>query len=140
MASLITHTALNPVVTGALLYALTRAPAEIKDKALAALAALPFPVQVTSVVKALKVLFAIGGLRLFNRAMNRFAHNNWTFSTGAAPWVWDKELCVMTGGSGGLGQIVTRHLIKKGVKVAILDVAPPRDGDLLQCELKLQRL
>lgn len=133
MASLIKYTALNPVVTGAALYALTRAPAEIKEKAVAALAALPGSVDITVAVRVLKVLFTLGGLRLLNRLLNRWAHNHYAFSTGAVPWVWDKELCVVTGGSGGLGQIVTRHLIKKGVRVAIFDIAPPPQ-ELLNCE------
>lgn len=134
MASLITSTALNPLVTGALLYSLTRAPAEIKDKVLALLAKLPFHVETTTLITSLKWLLAIGGLRLFNNLMNRWAHNQWSLNTGAVPWVWNKELCVLTGGSGGLGQIVTRHLIKKGVRVVILDPMPPPQ-DLLNSKL-----
>lgn len=133
MASLIKATVLNPLVTGALLYGLTRASPEVKERLLAVLASLPYKVETETLVRALKVLVAVGGLRLFNNIMNRFAHNNWTLNTGAVPWVWDQELCVMTGGSGGLGQIVTRHLIKKGVRVAILDVQPPPQ-ELLNCK------
>ncbi|QIW97372.1 hypothetical protein AMS68_002890 [Peltaster fructicola] len=125
MASLVGATLLNPFVTGGLLYGFTRASPEIKQRLLAALAKLPYKVEVETVVRVLQVLVAVGGLGFFNRLMNRFAHNHWTLSTGAVPWVWNQELCVMTGGSGGLGQIVTRHLIKKGVRVAILDVQPP---------------
>jgi len=122
---LVKSTALNPLITGALLYSLTRAPPEIKTRALEALAALPYKVETQTVITTLKWLFGLGSAGLINSILNRFAHNHWTLSTGAAPWVWDQELCVMTGGSGGLGQIVTRHLIKKGVRVAILDVQPP---------------
>jgi len=125
MPSLLGLTALNPVFTGALLYGFTQAPAEVKNHALAALAQLPFAVDVSTVVKTLKVLFGVGIVSTLNSILNRFAHNHWTLFTGAAPWEWNKELCVMTGGSGGLGVIVTRHLIKKGIRVAILDVQPP---------------
>ncbi|KAJ8605258.1 hypothetical protein MRB53_041514 [Persea americana] len=106
MASIIKYTALNPVVTGGLLYALTRAPVDIREKAIAAVSSLPYAVELTTLIRTLKCHGCV-----------------------------ERELCVMTGGSGGLGQIATRHLIKKGVRVAILDIAPP-PTELLNSSVK----
>jgi hypothetical protein len=125
MASLVTHTLFNPLVSGAALYALTRSPPEIKQHALSALAAIPFNIPHSTAVKVLKALFSIGAISWVNSLLNRWAFNHWSFSTGAKPWKWDEELCVMTGGSGGLGVIVTGHLVKKGIRVVVLDISPP---------------
>lgn len=133
MPGILGLTAMNPVLTGGLLYGLTRASPEVKEKFLGYLAALPFKVEQQTAIKTLTVLFGVGVLSHLNKLLNRWAHNHWTFSTGAKPWVWNQELCVMTGGSGGLGQIVTRHLIKKGIRVCILDVQPP-PAELLNCK------
>jgi hypothetical protein len=125
MVSLISHTVLNPFLSGAALYALTRSPPEIKQHALSALAAVPFNIPHATAVSVLKALFGLGVVSYVNGLLNRWAFNHWSFSNGAAPWKWNEELCVMTGGSGGLGVIVTGHLIKKGIRVAILDISPP---------------
>jgi hypothetical protein len=133
MASIINHTVLNPFVTGAALYALTRSPPQIKEHALKALAAIPLDITHSTAVTILKTLFGIGAVGYVNALLNRWAFNHWSFSNGAKPWKWDEELCVMTGGSGGLGVIVTGHLIKKGIRVAILDISPP-PKELLDCK------
>lgn len=41
-----------------------------------------------------------------------------------------REVAVITGGSGGIGIEVVKRLSAKGVKVAILDIVPPKDGIL----------
>ncbi len=38
---------------------------------------------------------------------------------------WEKEVVVVTGGAAGLGRVLAEMLLRKGVKVAVLDVSPP---------------
>jgi hypothetical protein len=133
MASLINHTLFNPFLSGAALYALTRSPPEIKQHALSALAAIPLDIPHGTAVTVLKALFGLGVVSYANGLLNRWAFNHWSLSNGAKPWKWDEELCVMTGGSGGLGVIVIGHLIKKGIRVAVLDISPP-PKELLDCK------
>lgn len=44
--------------------------------------------------------------------------NNWQNDT----YDWTKEVVVVTGGSDGIGKIVSLLLAERGVKVAVLDV------------------
>lgn len=56
--------------------------------------------------------------RLFAQA----AANNFTRDT----YDWRREIVVVTGGSGGLGDMLVRKLAKESVKVISLDIVPPR--------------
>ncbi|KAJ5084233.1 short chain dehydrogenase/reductase family protein [Penicillium alfredii] len=40
---------------------------------------------------------------------------------------WNREVVVLTGGSNGIGRQVAQLLGERGIKVAILDIAPPTD-------------
>ncbi|KAH9861201.1 hypothetical protein IAQ61_010938 [Plenodomus lingam] len=59
-----------------------------------------------------------------NSALNRLAANRWGWKSDKSQWVWDKEVAVVTGGSGGIGACVVKRLVSQGVKVAVLDVSP----------------
>jgi len=127
-SALIKYIFLNPVLTGGAFFALTRGSPDIQQLLLQPLAYLPAAIRISpeTLISSLKVLFALGSVTTVSGILDRFAFNGWTIFTGAKPWEWEKELCVITGGSGGLGAIVTRHLVQKGVTVAIVDVqAPP---------------
>jgi nucleoside-diphosphate-sugar epimerase len=39
---------------------------------------------------------------------------------------WRRELVVVTGGSGGLGDLLVRKLAKNSIKVISLDIVPPK--------------
>ena len=41
---------------------------------------------------------------------------------------WENEVVVITGGGSGLGRVLTEMLLRKGVKVAVLDIKGP-DGE-----------
>lgn len=52
------------------------------------------------------------------------AVNNWVRKADTGRWDWPKEIAVITGGAAGIGLLVVKGLIARGVRVAVLDVAP----------------
>ncbi|KAF1986931.1 NAD(P)-binding protein [Aulographum hederae CBS 113979] len=115
---------IEPIVTGGLLYALTKAPPQIQDPVLSAIAKLPFDVNVATAVTVLKCLFAFGFTRRVNKWLNSWALNHWQLSSRKKDWDWPKEVAIVTGGSAGIGLIIVKRLLEKDLKVAILDIAP----------------
>ncbi|KAK5625308.1 hypothetical protein RRF57_001024 [Xylaria bambusicola] len=69
----------------------------------------------------LRLLLGLTILRALNNALNAWATNNWCMTT-KKDWVWDREVAVVTGGSGDIGQALVEGLVNKGVRVAVLDV------------------
>ncbi|KAF2853208.1 NAD(P)-binding protein [Plenodomus tracheiphilus IPT5] len=61
-----------------------------------------------------------------NSALNRLAENRWSWKSDKSRWVWSKEVAVVTGGSAGIGACVVKRLVSQGVKVAVLDISPPK--------------
>ncbi|KAF2144812.1 uncharacterized protein K452DRAFT_285142 [Aplosporella prunicola CBS 121167] len=116
--------ALNPAVTGLLLFALTGAPSTVREPLLEQLSRLPAQVSVARVVKVLKWLFALGLVHKANAWLNSLALNGWTRKADTERWVWREEVAVITGGSSGIGALLAQGLAEKGVKVAVLDVQP----------------
>lgn len=41
-------------------------------------------------------------------------------------WNWDKEVVLLTGGSGGIGSAIAHKLAERNVKVILIDVHPPK--------------
>ncbi|KAL4925918.1 short chain dehydrogenase/reductase family protein [Aspergillus undulatus] len=74
--------------------------------------------------QALKVLTSLAVLRRINAFLNRRALNNGVQDI----YDWNREVVVLTGGSNGIGKQIATLLGGRGVKVAILDIAPPKDG------------
>jgi len=70
---------------------------------------------------ALLALLALSIARSINKALNKWATNNWRI-TAHPNWVWEKEIAVITGGAGDIGLAVVTGLLARGVRVAILDV------------------
>ncbi|KAF4121473.1 Short-chain dehydrogenase [Geosmithia morbida] len=115
---------LNPIVPGSALVFLTYAPADVVAKLLkpevvsrylsGGVADLKFPLQ---------IVLGVAIVRTVNRFLSRCALSNWTITT-ASGWDWPKEIAVVTGGSGGIGRDMVLNLTAKGVRVAVLDVAP----------------
>ncbi|KAL5348109.1 hypothetical protein ACLOAV_006589 [Pseudogymnoascus australis] len=75
-----------------------------------------------SVKLALPTILAILSLRKANGLLSQAVLNN--FSSDR--YVWSQEVVLVTGGSGGLGDLLVRKLAGKGIKVISLDVMPPR--------------
>jgi all-trans-retinol dehydrogenase (NAD+) len=130
MASLIRKpisVALNPLVTGPLLYLLTRSPQRVQMAILVVLSSrLPASLPPVKLIKVLKVLFVLGLsskiVSRVNERLNEWALNNWIWNAEKDKWVWNQEVAVVTGGCSGIGAEVVRGLISKGVKVAVLDI------------------
>lgn len=137
MASIIKHTAFQPLITGPLLYILTRGSPELRARLLEPLASLPFSLESAGFIKGLKWAFALGLFTRVNGWLNQFARNCWsTGNSGGKAWDWPNEVMAVTGGSGGLGSVAISICAKTGMKVAIMDVAPPGEN-LKACKEKL---
>jgi len=122
--STLTGAALNPYLSGALLYGLTRGPEPYRSQLLERIRQLPFRVDIAKTVTALKWLLALGVVGKANGYLNALALNAWRISSRKSQWTWDKEVAVVTGGCSGIGEQMVRKLIKKGTKVVVVDVQP----------------
>ncbi|KIY02303.1 uncharacterized protein Z520_02441 [Fonsecaea multimorphosa CBS 102226] len=120
MVSIFKATALEPLVTGTLLYSLPRLPPSLLERLPQSLHSV---VQSPRTATALTFLFILGILRKANNFLSRRAINNWTRTDR---WDASKELVLVTGGASGIGEKVTAGLAARGVKVVILDVNAPK--------------
>ncbi|KFZ02928.1 hypothetical protein V502_11379 [Pseudogymnoascus sp. VKM F-4520 (FW-2644)] len=75
-----------------------------------------------SVKLAIPTILAILSLRKANGLLSQAVLNNFI----SDKYVWSQEVVVVTGGSGGLGDLLVRRLAAKGIKVISLDVMPPK--------------
>lgn len=66
-------------------------------------------------------------LHELNAALNQWAENRWMLKRDSGVWQWQNELAVVTGGSSGIGAMVVRELVARGIKVVVLDVEPLAD-------------
>ncbi|KAB2575682.1 Dehydrogenase RED2 [Lasiodiplodia theobromae] len=124
LASPVVGAITNPLVTGPLLLLLTKAPDHVKEPIIRHLASIAPQLTIRRVVSSLKWLCAIGLVKHVNSWLNSLATNGWSIRSDANRWVWSQEIAVVTGGCGGIGEVVVNGLIQRGVKVAILDVQP----------------
>lgn len=125
MAAIFKYTLFEPIVTGSLLYVLTRGSPDIRAKVLAPLARLPFEIKPEFLVSVLKALTAVGVLGRINGWLNQWALNNWQIGNTGRPWIWKDEVAVITGGSGGIASEVIRRLAPTGMKIAVFDISSP---------------
>jgi len=92
----------DPLVTGSLLLALTRAPISYQQRLLTLLPTGRIP----TIIKFLKYLLAIGIAKRLNQGLTRLALNHWHLRKPGAPFQWGgskSELVVITGGCSGFG-------------------------------------
>ncbi|KAI1823231.1 NAD(P)-binding protein [Xylaria intraflava] len=68
-----------------------------------------------------RLILGLSIVRSLNSTLNAWATNNWR-ATANEGWVWDREVAVITGGSGDIGQALVEGLTSKGVRVAVLDL------------------
>lgn len=73
-------------------------------------------------LQVLKTLAVIAVVRRANAWLNRRAVNNGL----SDHYDWNREVVVLTGGSGGIGSRIASRLGQRGIKVAVLDIHPPR--------------
>jgi len=116
--------ALNPTITGSLLYGLSRAPPQIRERLLRLLERSPVKINIVKLIKVLNWLLAIGLVKKVNDSLSSLALNQWQRKSDKLRWNWPKEIAVVTGGCSGIGAAVTGLLLARGVRVAILDPAP----------------
>jgi len=68
----------------------------------------------------IKTLFYIGLIRAISSYLSAGALDNWVKDE----YDWNKEIVVVTGGSGGIGGHIVKLLAEKGTKVVVLDIIP----------------
>ncbi|KAK5636176.1 hypothetical protein RRF57_011888 [Xylaria bambusicola] len=118
---------LSPLLSGPLLLAATYAPDAVRDSVSNLASRLPFlqgplsNLNPSTVVTALRLLFAVGVVRRLNRALNAMAANSWRLIASKG-WDWPNEIAVVTGGSSGIGKLVVEKLVAHGLRVAVLDI------------------
>lgn len=118
----IVNLSLNPVVSGALLAFLLRAPDHVLAETLQR-ASLPADYDLTVAKTVLKILLGLGLTRTINNKLSSMAANAWRW--GPAPgWDWPREVAVVTGGCSGIGLAIVHKLRAKGIRVAIFDIQP----------------
>lgn len=118
----ISHLALNPVVTASLLYLLTKGPTQVREHLVSRIASLRDPQRLATILKVLKGLLALGVLGTVNKKLNSAALNSGRWTSEKSRWNLNKEIAVVTGGCSGIGELIVRELIQRGVTVAVLDI------------------
>ncbi|KAK7226246.1 hypothetical protein V2G26_014249 [Clonostachys chloroleuca] len=68
----------------------------------------------------LYTLFYVAVARVVNNWLSNMVSNNWV----SDKYDWEKEIVLVTGGSGGIGGCMVRLFDELGVKVVILDIQP----------------
>lgn len=112
----------GPIATGLFWWLLSRTtnPAQLENLIAR------IPLTRSSLVTLAKVLFGLGLTRYLSSEFSLYALNNYR-SADTKRWDWPNEIAVVTGGCSGIGEEIVRALAKKGVKVAVLDMAPLPD-------------
>jgi len=140
----------EPLITGPLLWALTRGPADLRERLLSPLRnntpsrlkshlGATSDVRVAKIVTLLKVLFALGVVKRANQALNKLAMNAW-YLPGMKPmarWRWDgtSEVVVITGGCSGFGYEMVKEFAGKA-SVVVIDVSDlPAELEKRECGL-----
>ncbi|KAL9060770.1 MAG: hypothetical protein Q9162_000474 [Coniocarpon cinnabarinum] len=125
MAGLLRNTLFNPLLTGPLLLALTRGSPETRTRILDTVGKVPYAPNEALLIRSLKYLLAFGLVSQLNRFLTRLALNKWQLRDTTPPFDPKNEVCVITGGSGGIGSEIVRNLARTGMRIAIMDLTPP---------------
>lgn len=126
------NAATHPVLSGSLLAFLAYGPPHLVERLLR-FDVMGHTLQGEGTTTVLRVLLGLGLVKTLNRMMNSWATTNWHVAP-IRGWQWNKEIAVVTGGCSGIGKSIVLGLIKKGVRVAILDVMPlPPDLEGERC-------
>ncbi|KAF2267776.1 NAD(P)-binding protein [Lojkania enalia] len=124
------YAANEPIITGGLLYLLTRGPPHLRERLLGPfqnnLLANNGAGRLAMIVTALKVLAGLGIWKRINRALNAFALNGWRFSRAGASFEFGPaktELVVITGACSGFGFEMVKGFSEKA-RIVALDISP----------------
>ena len=129
----------EPLLTGTLLYALTRGPENIRSRLLEPfqnnLLAKNGVARLAAFITALKILTGVNVLKRLNQALNSLAWNNWSLGRSGAAFKFGpnkEELVIITGGSSGFGYEMVKGFSKLA-RVVVLDIQdfPP---ELASCQ------
>jgi all-trans-retinol dehydrogenase (NAD+) len=137
--TVVNEVANEPLLTGSLLFVLTRGPEHIRARLLA-----PFQGNVlakngvqrlATFITVLKLLTGLNVLRRISQGLNNLAWNNWTLGRAGAAFKFGpakEELVIITGGSSGFGYEMVKGF-SKVARVVVLDIQnfPP---ELARCE------
>jgi all-trans-retinol dehydrogenase (NAD+) len=132
MASTVTSALKNavqePILTGILLYILTRGPPHIRERLLR-----PFrtnvlaknsAAKVASIILVLKVLTGVGVVRRISQALDKLSWNNWTLGRPGSQFKFGpgkEELVIITGGSSGFGYEMVKGF-SKYARIVVIDI------------------
>ena len=142
------YVANEPLITGPLLWDLTRGPPNLRERLLSPLRAntpdrlknalgATSDVRIAKIITTLKVLFALGAVKRVNQALNSLAMNGW-YLPGMKPmakWIWDgkSEVVVITGGCSGFGYEMVKGFAGKA-KVVVVDISDlPSELEKCKC-------
>ena len=67
-------------------------------------------------------MLALGVVGSVNKKFNQLALNAYRGNDERKRWVWKQEIAIVTGGCSGIGLLLVKRLLQRGVKVAILDI------------------
>jgi all-trans-retinol dehydrogenase (NAD+) len=115
----------NPLLTisAPLLLFLTKASPSLQAKIL------PRSLNRASITKILSISVALGIVGQISKILSAWATANWVWGKGRGAAFgeqgWEKEVAVITGGSNGIGALISKGLAEKGIRVAILDLVEP---------------
>ena len=149
IARFITKTVLNPIIAPAIAALFATEHPALRKALEEVIALLPQTQQVIDHVSANSGTYRIGayltaGVSLViwaNKALNKWTLNNWTRDP---TWDLNKEIVLVTGAAGGIGQHVIKHLLEKNLKTTIVAVdyialtwTPPPGSNVhyYQCDL-----
>lgn len=121
MASIIRNTAFNPVITGGLLLALTRAPDNIRVPLLQKLQEVLSATTIANAITSLKWLFGLGLAKRISNAFSDLAQDNFNLRADSR-YDWPNEIVLVTGAAGGFGTLFCNDLAAKGLTVVGTDI------------------
>jgi hypothetical protein len=117
------HTILNPLAIGPLLVGLVYFPKELHS-ILPAQAQRYLPYLTSKAcLTTLKVLLGFGLVRKVNNYFSQLMLNNFTRDS----WNHGKEVVIVTGAGGGIGEAITRAVAQSSAAVIALDLQAPEN-------------
>ena len=76
------------------------------------------------VLRALKIFLGLNLVRGLSNKLSQWGVNNWKSN---AKFIKSQELVLITGGASGIGELMAEDFAKRGVKVVVMDLRPPKN-------------